>query len=263
MNIDEINYLHDLGYQEVVLLVFTSEVMDQISMFSVSIGAEHFQQTSVPRIRLGSLDPCDLEENFFTLLENKRLCTHLHLPLQSGSNSVLKRMIRRCTVENYKTLVQHAKKISPLFHISTDLIIGFPGESEREFLESVETIQEIPFGDMHLFTYSPREGTTRCVSPIMSLRTLKKKDIKIKVSQTKNITILFACLTIRCKMYCGKEMQMISSHDTNELEPKKAYLWKGYTNSYIRVQTKVRVLFNQITPTQLQWNKDLLHGIIS
>ena len=132
--------------------------------------------TSVPRVRLGSLEPWDLEENFFTLWKNDRLCTHLHLPLQSGSNSVLKRMIRRCTVENYKKLVEQAKQISPLFHVSTDLIIGFPGETEAEFENTLKTIREIPFGDMHLFTYSPREGTSA-----MRMRHHVPKEIKNNV----------------------------------------------------------------------------------
>ena len=267
--IEEINYLHDLGYQEVVLTgVHLGGYGSDINTSLFQLITTVLSNTSVPRVRLGSLEPWDLEENFFTLWENKRLCTHLHLPLQSGSDSVLKRMIRRCTIKNYKQLVHQAKEISPLFHISTDLIIGFPGESEQEFCETMETIQDIPFGDMHLFTYSPREGTAAMRLPNHVSKTIKReRHQKIKdIAQKKyeDFTRLFDDQIQNVLWERDADLISTTSSNPNATSDTTLYLWKGYTNSYIRVQTQSsRILFNQVTPTKLQWGKDGLDGSIS
>jgi threonylcarbamoyladenosine tRNA methylthiotransferase MtaB len=93
-------------------------------------------QTSVPRLRLGSLEPWDLPENFFDLFSNPRLMPHLHLPLQSGSDSVLKRMARRCKTEEFTQIVIEARAKVPHINITTDIIVGFPGETEQEWQDS-------------------------------------------------------------------------------------------------------------------------------
>lgn len=117
------------------------------------------QDTNVPRLRLSSLEPWDLDEAFFRLWENPRLCRHLHLPLQSGSRSVLRRMARKTTPESFRQLVQAARAVVPEMAITTDIIAGFPGETEEEFRESLAFVEEMEFAGGHVFTYSPRPGT--------------------------------------------------------------------------------------------------------
>ena len=117
------------------------------------------QESNVPRLRLSSIEPWDLDEEFFSLWENSRLCRHLHLPLQSGSSSILRRMARKTTVEAFVKLVTTARKYIPEIAITTDLIAGFPGESDLEFSETITLIRELSFAGGHVFTYSARPGT--------------------------------------------------------------------------------------------------------
>ena len=116
-------------------------------------------QTSVPRLRLSSLEPWDLDADFFSLWQDGRLCRHLHLPLQSGSRTVLKRMRRKTTPGSFAALVQAVRVAIPEVAITTDIIAGFPGETETEFSETLEFIKAMNFAGGHVFTYSARPGT--------------------------------------------------------------------------------------------------------
>lgn len=116
-------------------------------------------ETDVPRLRLSSLEPWDLDGDFFTLWENPRLCRHLHLPLQSGSSATLKRMARKTTPASFRKLLEETRHIMPDAAITTDVIAGFPGETESEFAESLDFVREMNFAGGHAFTYSPRPGT--------------------------------------------------------------------------------------------------------
>jgi threonylcarbamoyladenosine tRNA methylthiotransferase MtaB len=116
-------------------------------------------ETDTPRLRLSSLEPWDLDEEFFTLWEDSRLCPHLHLPIQSGSASTLKRMLRKTTPESFRELVASARKMIPDVAVTTDVMTGFPGETDAEFNETLDFIHEIEFAGGHVFTYSARPGT--------------------------------------------------------------------------------------------------------
>src|SRR5512139_3897292 len=117
------------------------------------------RETDVPRLRLSSLEPWDLDASFFSLWDDHRLMPHLHLPLQSGCESTLKRMARKTTPESFRELVAAAREAIPDVAITTDVIAGFPGETEEEFAESLAFVREMNFADGHVFTYSPRPGT--------------------------------------------------------------------------------------------------------
>jgi threonylcarbamoyladenosine tRNA methylthiotransferase MtaB len=115
--------------------------------------------TDVPRVRLSSLEPWDLDRDFFSLWQNSRLCPHIHLPLQSGCNETLKRMNRNTTIQCFRELVQIARESIPGLAITTDIITGFPGENEEEFESSAAFIKEMNFAGGHVFTFSAQEGT--------------------------------------------------------------------------------------------------------
>jgi threonylcarbamoyladenosine tRNA methylthiotransferase MtaB len=117
------------------------------------------RETDVPRLRLSSLEPWDLDEEFFSLWEDARLQPHLHLPLQSGSESTLRRMARKVTPALFRALVTAARSAIPEVAITTDVIAGFPGESADEFAESLAFVREMEFAGGHIFTYSARPGT--------------------------------------------------------------------------------------------------------
>jgi threonylcarbamoyladenosine tRNA methylthiotransferase MtaB len=115
--------------------------------------------TKVERMRLSSIEPWDLTPAFFELWQNPRMCRHLHLPLQSGSLSVLQRMARHTTLLEFQAIIETARKMIPGVAITTDIMVGFPGESENEFQESLAFVKQCNFSGGHVFKYSPREGT--------------------------------------------------------------------------------------------------------
>lgn len=116
-------------------------------------------ETSIPRIRLSSLESWNLDETFIRLWENKRLCPHLHLPLQSGSEAILKRMARRNSLPDLLKLIQYGRQINPLFSITTDIIVGFPGETDEDFHQTLDFVRMAAFSGGHVFTFSVRPGT--------------------------------------------------------------------------------------------------------
>ena len=122
-------------------------------------------QSRIERIRLSSIEPWNMDESFFKLWKDSRLCPHFHLPLQSGSDAVLRRMARNTTPEKYRNLVKAARSLIPGLAITTDVIVGFPGETDKEFEESLEFIREIGFSGGHVFKYSLRERTLAAKIP--------------------------------------------------------------------------------------------------
>lgn len=111
------------------------------------------------RVRISSLEPDGLNDRFARLFEHPRMCPHLHLCLQSGSARILHAMRRMYTLESYRELVQRLRSVDPLFNLTTDLIVGFPGETRQDFEESVRAIGEYHLGHVHVFPFSPRAGT--------------------------------------------------------------------------------------------------------
>jgi threonylcarbamoyladenosine tRNA methylthiotransferase MtaB len=174
--IDEINTLHRQGIDEVVLtgVHLGGYGSDQGSNLADLIQAI-LTQTDMPRIRLGSLEPWELNDGFFELFDNPRLMPHLHLPLQSGSDSVLRRMARRCKTQEYTAIVERLRRQIPHFNVTTDIIVGFPGETEQEWQDSYDYIAKTGFGHIHIFTYSRREGTKAASLPGQVNNTIKKQ----------------------------------------------------------------------------------------
>jgi threonylcarbamoyladenosine tRNA methylthiotransferase MtaB len=117
------------------------------------------QECDVPRIRLSSLEPWGLPPGFLELWSDRRMCRHLHLPLQSGCDRTLRRMGRPITAAAFAQLVDRAREAIPGLAVSTDILVGFPGESEQDFLSSLAFARDMAFSGAHVFTYSPRHGT--------------------------------------------------------------------------------------------------------
>ncbi|MBM76599.1 MAG: tRNA (N(6)-L-threonylcarbamoyladenosine(37)-C(2))-methylthiotransferase MtaB [Proteobacteria bacterium] len=250
--ISELHELQSLGHQEVVLTgVHLGGYGSDLGSNLQELVEAVLKDTSIPRIRLGSLEPWDLPKGFFKLWKNPRLCPHLHMPLQSGSNTILKRMIRRCTVEQYKTLTEDALQQNPDFHISSDIIVGFPGETQVEFDETLKTIDSLPFGDLHLFTYSPRSGTAATRLPNHVPKTLAKERHKIlKQLASEKYTERLSALdkTVRTVLW---------ERDAQALADSEQLKWNGYTDNYFRVEFQSKEpLFNQIKPHLLAFNAE-------
>ena len=158
--VDEVNQLVGEGIQEVVLTGvhiggYGSDIESSLSTLIRAI----LDRTELPRLRLGSVEPWDLPADFWSLFENPRFMPHLHLPLQSGSDDVLRRMARRCRTSEFTRLVETARDQVPDINLTTDIIVGFPGETDREWRETRDYVASLGFGHLHIFAYSPRSGT--------------------------------------------------------------------------------------------------------
>jgi threonylcarbamoyladenosine tRNA methylthiotransferase MtaB len=199
----------------------------------------------IPRLRISSLEPWDIDPSFFDLWEDERLCRHLHLPLQSGSASVLRRMARKITPDEYSVLVNTAREKIPDLAITTDLMAGFPGETEEEFKESFRFIEQMNFSGGHVFTYSEREGTPAVKLPGSVHNFTRKERSKalrdlIKLSEDK-----FK------KMFIGKTLPVLWEH-SKRLENDNWVLF-GLSDNYLKIRTESPVSYvNRITKVKIK-----------
>ena len=177
----------------------------------------------VARIRLGSLEPsCMTPELISMLKRNGKICPHFHLSLQSGSDTVLRRMNRKYDTALFRDVVMNLKAAFPNASFTTDMICGFPGETEEEHRESCAFAEEIGFTHIHVFPYSPREGTKACAmeqvpGDVKSRRTAELRAISDKMEEARALDFL------------GKEVEVLV-----EQVPEKG-CFEGYCREYIRV----------------------------
>ena len=202
------------------------------------------QETDVQRLRLSSLEPWDLDADFFSLWNDKRLMPHLHLPLQSGSDSTLRRMARKTTQQSFRELVQAARQVLPDVAITTDIIAGFPGETDEEFAETLEFVNEMKFTGGHVFSYSPRPGTGAAKM---------KGQVKPEVRKRRN-RILQEAIEESAKSYrekfIGQKMSVLWESTTEYGE----YGWRmeGWTGNYLRVSaTAPSPRWNEVDEVEL------------
>ena len=174
------------------------------------------------RVRLASLEPTVVDAPFVArLIESERLCHHLHLSLQSGSDTVLKRMGRRYGRKEYLEIVKVLRDIDPLFNITTDIIVGFPGETEEEFRETLSLAEEVAFGKIHVFKYSRRPGTKAAVMPDQVPEPVKKeRSARLQALGDRLMADYH-------RLHLGTEQRVL-------VEEQENCLWTGYTNDYTK-----------------------------
>ncbi len=180
----------------------------------------------IKRIRLGSIEPLLITEEFVERLKKlEKICHHFHLSLQSGCDETLKRMNRRYTIEEFKEIVNRLRKNYEDVILTTDIIVGFPGETEEEFNKTYEFLKDIKFYKMHVFKYSPRKGTKAAKMP-------KQIDGKQKEMRSKKLIELsdFNEKTYN-EAYINKEVEVL-------FEEEKEGMYKGHTENYILVYYK-------------------------
>ena len=180
----------------------------------------------VQRIRLGSLEPTLITEEFVTRLkEISKICDHFHLSLQSGCDETLKRMNRKYTTDQFRHVVELLRNAYPEVHLTTDIIVGFPGETEEEFNKTYEFLKEIKFYKMHVFKYSPRSGTVAAKMPNQIDGNIKEersnKLIELSDENEKEYN----------QKYIGKEVEVL-------LEEREGEYLKGHTTNYMVVKMK-------------------------
>jgi threonylcarbamoyladenosine tRNA methylthiotransferase MtaB len=162
----EVDALGRSGVNEVVLTgVHLGGWGSDLGLDLRALVAAVLERTTIPRVRLGSLEPWNLPAGFFELFANPRLMPSLHLPLQSGSDAVLRRMARRCRADEYRELAAAAHAAVPDLVLTTDVIAGFPGETDADWQATLELVADVGFGHVHVFPYSARPGTRAASMP--------------------------------------------------------------------------------------------------
>ena len=184
----------------------------------------------IERIRLGSIEPLLLTEEFLERLTNNvsKFCPHFHLSLQSACTETLKRMNRRYTIEEFKEIVNRIRRFYKEPILTTDVIVGFPDESDEEFDITVNNLKEIAFYKMHVFKYSPRKGTKAAVMKGQVSGDIKEKRSKCLLTMSDEFEIKYQ------KDYIGKEVNVL----IEELDEDNYY--KGHTENFIMVKVKAR-----------------------
>lgn len=227
--IHDIQFARDGGTKEIVLTgvhlgSWGYEFDSRLTQLIQAI----LRETDAPRLRLSSLEPWDLTSDFFSLWQDSRLMPHLHLPLQAGSDSTLKRMRRNTTASSFRELIRSAREAIPDVAITTDIIAGFPGESEEEFAQTLDFVNEMNFAGGHVFTYSPREGTGAAKM---------KGQIQPEARKKRN-HILHDALEESAKSYREKFIGQTMSvlwESTSEMG-ERGWLMEGFTENYLRAQ---------------------------
>ncbi len=213
-------------------------------------------ETDIPRLRLSSLEPWELADGFFDLWQRwpGRLCPHLHLPLQAGTDAQLRRMARRCTIDSFRELAAAARDAIPDLVVTTDLIVGFPGESEADFEEGLLFVEEMRFAHAHIFPFSARTGTAAAGFNGQVANTVKKersRRMHAVVARTGQLERARFLGTTRPVLWEGSGEPLADDLET--------LLWSGLTDNYLRVTGRAQAgidLGNQITKVRL----DVVHG---
>lgn len=241
--IQEVEEMVRKGIQEIVLtgIHLASYGKDFKQEYSLIDLLEELNKIEgIKRIRLGSLEPTFMTEQFVERLSKlQHICDHFHLSLQSGCNETLKRMNRHYTVEEFEEIVIRLRKVYPHCALTTDIIVGFPQETQEEFQKTYEFIKRIAFYKMHVFAYSPRKGTKAAMMPnqvesfIKQQRSNRLLDLSNQNQAEQNERII------------GQQVQVL-------FEEKKANTYQGHTTNYMEVKVPSEVsLENQIKQVQI------------
>ena len=203
------------------------------------------KETEVPRLRLSSIEPWDLDSGFFSLWEEARLCRHLHIPLQSGSNAVLKRMGRKNTREGFLQMVQESRKAAPEMALTTDMIVGFPGETEQDFEESLQLIRDVKFASGHVFNYSARPET-----PAENFQ--DQVPVEVRKERSKRMRTLFQQQTSEYNQkFLDREISVL--WESSRPVESGGYEVKGLSDNYLTVVSKTeKELWNHISQVRIK-----------
>ena len=228
--ISEVKELAKNGFKEVILsgihtASYGLDLEGNVNLISIIEEIEGIE--GIERIRIGSIEPAFFTPEVIEKIKGfKKLCPHFHLSLQSGCDSTLKRMNRRYTAKEYEDSVNLLRETMPDVSISTDVIVGFPGETEEEFNETYEFLKRIKLTKTHIFKYSPRKGTKAADMP-------NQIDGNIKDERSKKLIELNDINEKAfIEKFIGKEMDVLMEQEVKGKEG----IYEGYTRNYIKVE---------------------------
>lgn len=242
--ITEIKKIVEKGIKEVVITgihvaSYGKDFDNDIRL--INLLEEINQIEGLKRIRLGSLEPKIITEDFVKRLKKlDKICNHFHLSLQSGCNETLKRMNRKYTIEEFQKVTELLRENFEEVALTTDIIVGFPGETEEEFEMTYKFLEKIKFSKMHVFKYSVRQGTVAAKMPNQIDGTIKEKRSQklIELSNKNEIEFMKNCI--------GKTIEVLF-----EEEKEDGYI-EGHTTNYVVIETKGKDLENTIKKVRVE-----------
>ena len=255
--INEANKLANNGYKEIVLTgihvaSYGKDVKDaDTNLLTVIKAIDKIE--GVERIRLSSVEPLLMTDEFIdTVAKMPKVCPHFHLSLQSGCDETLKRMNRRYTTKEYKDIVDKLRQKMPNVAITTDVIVGFPGETNNEFSQTYEFLRDIELSQMHVFKYSPRKGT-----PAADMENQIDPQMK-QMRSDKLIALNKQNFTNFAKKFEGQEFNVLFEQNIGENK------YEGLTPNYIRVIVESEEdIQGKILKTKINYVKDeYVEGIL-
>ena len=247
--IAEVRNLHAIGYREVVL----SGV--HLGSYGHDLGRSRgledlvrriLGETDIQRLRLSSLEPWDLDARFFEIFRDSRLLPHAHLPLQSGCDATLARMARKTTMRGFADLVESARDTVSDISISTDIMVGFPRETEEEFAESIAAVEDLAFSRLHIFRYSRREGTRAAGLPNQIPGPVAQERSRRLHEVGQHLMSAFH------ERFLGRRLRVLWEDAEAHGDDLR---WSGLTDNYIRVLTETGAgtdLTNSVTEVDLE-----------
>jgi threonylcarbamoyladenosine tRNA methylthiotransferase MtaB len=241
---DEALRLKDNGFKEIVLCGICLGSYGKDFIFPMELGdvIEEIERIDgIKRIRLSSLEARDVNQHLVERLKDSaKLCPHLHIPFQSGDDQILKAMNRNYCVDDYRRIIVNIRKAVPHINITTDIMVGFPGESEEHFQNTIKFLKDIAPSRIHIFPFSPREGTSaynlgnRCLASLITERKKVLEELAVELSFSYR------------KQFLNKEVEVLFEKNR---DGDTGYL-KGYSDTYIKVLSHFQdkeYLINQIS----------------
>ncbi len=226
----------------------------EIVLTGVNIGTYHFDGKNfvdvlraleniegLRRIRISSIEPSTVTKKLIDYMaDSEKVCPYLHIPLQSADDAILESMRRKHTFAEFEQIIQYAVKRIPNIGLGTDIMVGYPGESDEAFITTKKRVADLPISYFHVFTYSDRKGTTAYKLKPKVPYQIKKERTRIMIEMGKRKKIAFY------KSFTGKAISVLFEQQTDGL-------WEGFSGNYMRVQAKsTKNLKNQIQTVKLQ-----------
>jgi len=233
--IEEITALVNNGYKEVVLTgIHTGSYGRDLDISFADLLNEIIKIEGLKRLRISSIEATELNEDVLDILRNSNIIVdHLHIPLQAGSNEILKSMNRKYDLKYFEDKISEIRSIRPDISITTDIIVGFPGETEELFQETLNTVRRINFSKVHVFPYSERKGTKSERLPNKIATNIKKDYVKRLIELSKELEIEYA------SKFIGKELEILVEQTKDEFS-------YGHTSNYLNVKVKGNLPHNEL-----------------
>ena len=251
--VGEIKRLSQQGVKEIILTgthlgAYGSEKDNSMALTQLMQRLTEIDE--LKRIRLSSIEGTEIDQKMIDLIaEQDIFCPHLHLPLQSGSNEILKAMNRPYTVEDFKETVAEIREKIPDLALTTDVIVGFPGETEETFAETLKVVKEIGFSKVHVFPYSAREGTPAAKMEQINGNIIKEYSKKLRLVNE-------ALMLDYQKDFIGEVKEVL----VEEVRDHKTDLLTGYTDNYLKVLVEGSdEIKNQLVKVKLEESVDPYH----